>query len=438
MRKKKLCAVVAASSLVAAQMVMPVMAAGGSITTDVTTKTGLIRVVVPTSLPIAIDEFQMMTSGTQIHSEEFTMENKSELDVMIKITSTATLGTGVSLKDTKAAAQGSTGSDLWLAAAAKTGADTYDDPKTATPTETIATLAETNANVATLKGDDKKAEQTFYLKKSSPAYKLLNVNEDSTGIKYAEFYELTTITFSGTGDQDTLNAAIAAGDVYSVATTSIGDGAVLNKIEKGGSATFASTNTYYKVAATAAATIDNTKPYVYADGTADATDGKAAFRYIGTLGNKTGWTSGSGNDVQTVTIAYDITGVKQDIYTALKGTGASDTSLYYGLYVSAAPADAAPSIAVRTYNYDRTASLDITADLGAGDLAATSITKVEGSNDGTTVAIDFTSACTITGNKITFKNGQFAGASVGNKRYLIVTFNDDEATKVTLELNITK
>lgn len=103
---------------------------------------------------------------------------------------------------------------------------------------------------------------------------------------------------------------------------------------------------------------------------------------------------------------------------------------------SEAPADAEPSIPATPYSYERDKALEITADFGTGTPAATSITKVEASNDGTAVTADFTSVCTIAGNKITLSSGQFGGASVGNTRYLIVTFNNGKTARATL--NITK
>lgn len=99
-------------------------------------------------------------------------------------------------------------------------------------------------------------------------------------------------------------------------------------------------------------------------------------------------------------------------------------------------AEAGPSIATTSYSYDRSTSLTITTSLGQGSLAATAISKVEASNDGTVVGANLTSACTISGNTITFPSGQFGGASIGNNRYLFITF--DEGTKVTVTLNITK
>lgn len=98
--------------------------------------------------------------------------------------------------------------------------------------------------------------------------------------------------------------------------------------------------------------------------------------------------------------------------------------------------DAAPSIPTTPYSYERDKTLDITANFGAGTLAATKIQKVEASNDGTVVTADFTSMCTITGNKITLSANQFGGASVGDSRYLIVTFDNGKTARATL--NITK
>lgn len=98
--------------------------------------------------------------------------------------------------------------------------------------------------------------------------------------------------------------------------------------------------------------------------------------------------------------------------------------------------DAAPSIPTTPYSYERDKTLDITANFGAGTLAATEIRKVEASNDGTVVTADFTSMCTIAGNKITLSANQFTGASVGDSRYLIVTFDNGKTARATL--NITK
>lgn len=99
--------------------------------------------------------------------------------------------------------------------------------------------------------------------------------------------------------------------------------------------------------------------------------------------------------------------------------------------------DARPSIPTASYSYDRTQDLDITVDFGRGDLAASSVTRIQASNDGVTAGIDVTSSFTVSGTKFTLQQGkQFGGAQVGAKRYLIFTF--DEGTKVTVTLDIAK
>lgn len=101
--------------------------------------------------------------------------------------------------------------------------------------------------------------------------------------------------------------------------------------------------------------------------------------------------------------------------------------------------DAKPSIPTVTYDYDRTQDLDITVNFGRGDLEATSVTQIQASNDGVNVAADVTSSFTVSGTKFTLPQGkQFGGAQVGQKRYLIFTFDDDANTKVVVTLNIAK
>jgi hypothetical protein len=82
MKGKKLVSILTAGAL-AATMAMPVMAAdGGTIDVEVTTKTGILRVEVPTTLAIAVDQFETTDAGSQVYSEEFTIANKSEVNVV--------------------------------------------------------------------------------------------------------------------------------------------------------------------------------------------------------------------------------------------------------------------------------------------------------------------------------------------------------------------
>lgn len=360
MKGKKLLSTAVAGALVAAQMVMPVMAADtGSVQVPVTTKTAVIRVKVPTKLVIAVDQFEMETPGTQIHSDAFTMENLSEVDVKVSVVSTATLGANTTLVGTKEDAEDSTEEgEAWIAIAAQSAAGDYDDPKTDTSDatanpavadtpETVATLTEANSNVAVFEqgtgaaSATATASQDFYLKKGTApvGYTLLNKNEDATEISYAQFYELTEVpaaTFTGTGDSATLQGLVDAGDVYHVATP--GDGATLTQIKKGtANVTYTSGDTYYTVATTVTAktNLDTAnKYYVYGGTATPATinttagqpdeSGQAAFRYIGKLSEEQ--ETWSESDISQVDIAYTIVGVTQTRYDDVKD------DCTYGLY----------------------------------------------------------------------------------------------------------
>lgn len=101
-----------------------------------------------------------------------------------------------------------------------------------------------------------------------------------------------------------------------------------------------------------------------------------------------------------------------------------------------ATTDAAPSIAVTEYAYDRTATFNIVANFGAGDKAATAVKSVKIGADGKVFATDLTSACTISGSTITFPSGKLGTAAVGDKKYVQVTF--DKGDPVVLTLTIAK
>lgn len=336
MRNKKVLSTVVTSALVATTMAMPVMAAEtGNVNVDVSTKTGVLRVAVPTNMRMEIDQFEITQEGAQIASGEFDMQNLSEMDVKVGITSTATLGTGISLVSSKEAAETSTGSEAWLAVAAKTGANSYDDKTTddkdaatTTDVENYWELTEANANVSTFASDTKKAEQTFYLEKATgnTEYKLAVPDAAAQVDKtFAQFYALTAQ--ADPSDDAGLQTLVNANDIYVVATNKIGnDGEELTKIEKGSNVaagTYASSNTYY-VAASTASTPSSGSVYAYAAKATAGTDGAAGFRYVGKLSNaKESWTTA---DIQDVAITYTITGVTASNYTDVVD------NCTYGLY----------------------------------------------------------------------------------------------------------
>lgn len=363
MKSKKVLSTVVASALVATTMAVPAMAAeGGSIDVPVTTKTAVLRVEVPTKMNISVNQFEMGDDGSQIYSSDFDMKNKSEIPVKVDVTSTADLKTSTKLVATKSAAETSSEEgEVWMAVAAKTGASSFADG-TATA---IKDLTEGNKNVTTFEqGKDAAAAkgtagQTFYLNKSDAmAYKLLNANEDASGIEYAQFYELTAKTVA---NDAALVALLADNDIY-VATAAAADGQALTKVAKGGTHTYASSEVYYTASleSTAKASIDAAKLYVYGNGNVD-TDGAAAFRYIGRLsGAQETWTK---DDITQVSIKYDIVGVQESKYTEIKD------ECTYGLY----PAVTGPQVSVSADGVVSIANLDgalfasMTVNDGSGD-----------------------------------------------------------------------
>lgn len=337
MKGKKLVSILTAGAL-AATMAMPVMAAdGGTIDVDVTTKTGILRVEVPTTLAIAVDQFETSDTGSQVYSEEFTIANKSEVNVKVNVTSTATVGSAVTLAAKRAdvATAAGTNGTAWLAVAASLDGTDYE------ASSDLSKLNEASANVTTFakNGTATTAAQTFYLKKgqaNSAAYKLLVPSEDkkNNDVSYAQFYKLTSLATQPTDDA-TLQTAVNAGDVYVVVTTDAGtDGKPVTKIEKGSTvanSTFAGTNTYY-TAAEAPTPTDDLKAadiYAYGEMTKESTGADAAFRYIGALSsNKEVWDS---NDISKINIAYTIQGLPESVYSEAAALTGAD-AIVYGLY----------------------------------------------------------------------------------------------------------
>lgn len=415
MRSKKLLSTIVASALVTATVAMPVMAAdGGELDVPVKTKTAVIRVKVPTSMDIAVNQYQMGDAGSQIYASDFDMENRSQVAVKVNVTSTATLKNTTKLLETKAAAKASTkAGEAWLAVAAQTGAGAYG---------TIADLTESDANVSTFSqsGTSATASQTFYLKEgSAEAYKLLNAGQDAGALTYAQFYELKAETVA---DAPALATLIGENDIY-VATGTATDNQTLTKKAKGGSHSYDAGEVYYTIEnMVPAGTIDPTKLYVYADDTADASDGKAGFRYIGSLAADQSW---SNEDISNIKIKYDIMGVLTEDYTAK----ASDCT--YGLYIDPSTA---PSIATTNYTMSAGNAVTVTVDLGTDNLAATGIESITyTSPSGATKTLP-TTDYTFAGTTLTLTSGHIdaaLNANVTTRDYLI-TFNDTAKTQVTI------
>ncbi len=354
MKRMKLLTMAMAGMLAVAQLSMPVAAAdGGSIEVDVTTKTGVLRVEVPTKLAVAVNQFEIGDRGSQIASEEFNIINRSEMPVKVKVDSTVTLGEDVSLVATREAAQDSTSEDgeVWLAAAVAattedatvsggdvSGGDVsggdysydYDDPGTTDVAEGLGDLTETSTNVGTF-ATDKKLSQSFYLNKGTmdaegedPVYKVMVPKEAAkANFSYAKFYELTadgSIT-----NEATLRAKLTGNTVIYELNAS---NAVINVYDKddAGTATYTGGNSYCTAAEneTAKADLVTTKKYLYTE--MKNPGGMTSFRYIGQLGaGRETWTAA---DISKIVIAYEISGVTETRYSELDG------ELVNGLHVS--------------------------------------------------------------------------------------------------------
>ncbi len=418
MRNKKLLSTVVATTLIASTMVMPVMAEGTNFDVNVTTKTAVLRVKVPTTIAIAVDQFEMVDEGTQIYSGEFTMENMSAIGVKVGITSTADLKSTTKLVSTKEAAAADTSKEgeAWLAVAAQTSDDSYADGSATA----LKDLTEANKNVTTFKTDATdgkgKAEQTYYFKKAStPAYKLLNANESAADIQYAQFYELTKETVSSADD---LAALLKDKDVY-VAAAAATDGQALTLVAKGGTHTYAASEIYYTAADTATAkasiTDTHTELFVYAEGTADATEGKGAFRYIGKLsGQQETWTN---TDIPKVNIAYDIVGVDETGYNKVKN------DCTYGLYKE-------PSYVSANTISASSNSLTLTLPTGV-TLSKAEITYEDGTGAVTLGADQYTvsgSTLTVPANLITAWTGLNPAFTK-----LVLTFSDSKSATIAMQ-----
>lgn len=384
--KKRLLSTIAASSLIAAQVAMPVMAADGTINVNVSDKEAVIRVVVPTDLEIAVDQFETVNAGTQIYSEPFGMENKSAVPVKVSVTSTATLANSnpialVSKVSDVNPATASANGTAWLAVAAQTSEGKYIEESG----KGIGDLTEASGNVETFDATSKAASQDYYLAKGSgnATYKFLDYDvatgTGGAGVpSYAKYYELTAIT---PADDAALNTAVASSDVYYVATNN-----TVTRIVKGTTGnTKAADGAYYTAAATTSAPAAS-KKYVYAE---TATAGaKTAFRYIGKLEDaKASWSKA---DIPSVKIEYDIDGVTASNYTE------AAKNCTYGLY--AAPGTdmtagtAKGTVQYVTANVSKVVSIKMTNASGTFDAMVdykTSYTKATSTTSGANTIITF-------------------------------------------------
>nr|WP_305182385.1 hypothetical protein [uncultured Schaedlerella sp.] len=159
------------------------------------------------------------------------------------------------------------------------------------------------------------------------------------------------------------------------------------------------------------------------------TAGEAAgFTYVGKLSNnKDTWTK---DDISKINIAYNITGVTGTKFNEVK------TDCTYGLYKEK-PANAAPSIATTSYPMTANTPIDITVDLGAGDLAATGVSNIMDPSGVWDYLAHSEQAVYDTANKkITLKAEMVDACIAGNVSSINVIFAD--AAKTNIQVSLTK
>jgi hypothetical protein len=345
-RSKKVLSAAVVSAILAAQTLMPVAAAGGTIDADMSTKSPILRVAVPTKMAVSVNEFEMGDTGSQITSGEFTMKNMSEIPVNVKVTSQATVGADTTLVSSKQAAKDSTDTAkpaMWLAAVAAVAETSGTLEYTTESDKTVNGLEGTEGNITAFGTKDENNEseviQNFYLQAATNAtFKGITgaeVDAEKTAatatVGGADFYELTAL--SNAGDDAAGAAALAADkDIYINSTAPAGGAPVtLTKVAKGtaaGSITWTAGDKAYAIAdaPTAAASLINTKSYLYIDNATTAAGDAAAFRYIGALSEaKSGWST---TDLSGITLTYDIIGISGSAYDGI--AGADGKGLTYG------------------------------------------------------------------------------------------------------------
>lgn len=337
---KKVLSAAVVSAILAAQTLMPVAAAGGEITADMSTMSPVLRVQVPTKMAVAVNEFEKGDAGSQVSSDEFTMKNLSEVPVNVKVTSEAEVGAAIELVSTKEAAKASTAKDkpaMWLAAAAAVKDNSSTLEYLATGTDKTAgalTGKEENATAFGTKDatNKSKAVQNFYLKAATSATyegvagkdaKALITGDTATVGEGADFYELEEISApGGSWDLDKSKAEAAKQDVYvATAAPAVGTAQTLTKHAKGGgTVSSAFSGKVYKIKDTPAKVSempdDATKSYMYIKTATSVTGDAAAFRYVGALSEaKSGWSST--DDLKGIKIKYDISAISETAYKAV-------------------------------------------------------------------------------------------------------------------------
>lgn len=146
-----------------------------------------------------------------------------------------------------------------------------------------------------------------------------------------------------------------------------------------------------------------------------------SFKITGVANEKAAWKADT--VLPTVSVTWDV-----DL------AGASDTVTVETPEQTPAVEPAAPSVPA-TATYSKANGVEIEVNLGAGDLAAEGVASIQAKNAVSDALYDASSA-TYADGKITITNAQWPAAPVGSKRWVVVTFDDEESTEATIEVTI--
>ena len=286
-----------------------------------------------------------------------------------------------------------------------------------------AATAESGESVtaATYKKSTAYDADTTYYTKSAGVYTEADV-DDEDAFKAGEFYEETTtigpeITAAQLCDVD---MTVATGDSVMAFTAGTDDKANTSIAYKLDEAT-------YSVKAGEIIDFDTTQAELADKLEMSGLGGVAAFTLTGAINPNADWTK-----ADTTSITFTPT------YTYEEATG-EETAVEGGYnQISLKVADSAPSIATTTYTMTSGNAIEVTVNLGSGELAATDISSITYlSPSGSVKTLAASGNYSLSDNKITFSSSYINSILTADvsSRVHTIKFNDSENTEVEVTFN---
>ena len=146
-----------------------------------------------------------------------------------------------------------------------------------------------------------------------------------------------------------------------------------------------------------------------------------SFQITGVANEKAAWKADTA--LPTVSVTWDV-----DL------AAAGDTVTVETPEQTAPVVPTAPT-APATATYSKANGAEIVVDLGAGNLAAEGVAKIQAKNAASDALYDASSA-TYADGKVTITSAQWPAAPVGSQRWVVITFDDDAATEKTVVVTI--